>query len=81
MKSLAVLFSLFISFGCAGQSINLSFQTIAHGEALRLEKPFTINETDSAQVNQLKFYVSNVQFRLKIGRKNIVEVLNQTYRQ
>lgn len=60
-KCVAVFFSLFISLGCAGQSINITLRATINGESLRLEKTLSISDNDSVRINQLKFYMSNIQ--------------------
>lgn len=66
-KYFAILVSLFISLGCVGQTINITIQAKLQGEPLQLEKPLSIHKSESVQINQLKFYISNFQL-LQDGR-------------
>ena len=62
MKYGFLLYLLFSHNIGVAQRVNISFSAVMGGKEIRLNSAFINNEKDSLQINQLKFYISNVQF-------------------
>ena len=62
MKYGFLLYLLFSHTVGVAQRVNISFSAAMGGKEIRLNSNFISNEKDSLQINQLKFYISNIQF-------------------